>query len=316
MFVIAEACNNCCKRIFCDCTECCAKNCSCLASYFEKPFSLCSLLVLLVLGVPCIVSFIHMIIEWSQVSQNCKNPINVHLLIFIICHLINVAFCFYLYYSFSKPSANSQGAMERAGNMMMYDWGTCFYIVVILFQIAWTIVGVVWIGGEGKACGTSAPNTIVWDILLLSGFLLFMVLGMVFGFAGLVYQSCTEGSMGCCGLFKIVFIVCTCGIGGLIVLLPSAGSGSGGNQSRNQNAGQKKPNVYLEEAPKPMEGTGYSGGAADYYRPNQNAQKQQPNAYSGTKTGVTGQQEEKGKFAEMTFQKKAKPGTRAADHQS
>jgi len=294
MFVIAEGCNTACQKM-CNCCWGCSEAC---ARVFSRPFSLCCFGASIVIGIPCIISIIYLIKEWNASTGACNKPIAVHLLICVLCHLLNLAYCFYLYYKFKEQGTDT--AMEKATKLAMYDWPTCLFVVLLLFQIVWAIIGFVWMGPNDKPCYKAAPGIVMMDLILYIGFLVFLVVGLFFGFLGLLYRSCEEGSMGCCGLAKILCVVCTCGLGGLVFLLPNTGSNQPGKN------GDKKPNLYTEEAPPPMAGTGYAGGAADYGRGNKAGPVEEQS--KGGPTGMTGKtdDEEKGKFAQMKFDKKSK----------
>lgn len=295
MYVILQGCNQACNCC-CNLEECCEKNCSACAKIFNRPFSLCTLGAVIFAGIPALVGIIISFAQWGKTNDYCEKPLNVHLLISGVFHLINVAYCFYLTYKFSHPSDTpGEGPMARARRMALYDWPTCLMTLALLFELIWAIVGVAWIGQVDSLCAKEkASLTFVWTLLLAVGFLLFIVLGFMFGALGLIYQACSDGELGCCGLAKIALVICTCGVGGLFFLVPGVAKG--------KNRKEKK----YEEKYEGMSGAGYSGGAADGNQKNSFGQQK---ASAQGPVGVSGGQQdpsEPNHFSEMQFHKKSK----------
>jgi hypothetical protein len=160
---VAKCCGSCCTAL----GNCCASCCATLQQCFSKPFSGVVFLTVLLSVVPFCAMIFAVIKFWSN---QCSHPLQVWLLICLIVFLINLIFALYLFRrlagtDFENPEINPRydankheeiNQYEHTKHFLMYDPGVCLYIMILLFQIAWAIVGLSWYGDEGTVCSDDA----------------------------------------------------------------------------------------------------------------------------------------------------------------
>jgi len=99
-------------------------------------------------------------ILWNKVS--CNFPMQIFLLTSGILCLIN--FCFSLYISLSNPmekvwKADDQDPLERGALLILCNPLVFLYFLVWMFEIAWMVLGVVWV-----TTSTCTPNNLLLTI--------------------------------------------------------------------------------------------------------------------------------------------------------
>lgn len=175
-----------------------------------------------------------MLLNNENVSKYCAKPIGVHLIVMAGCNVINFLFALYLFCKFRKPyektetSQNNQlthsnsfydapkdtNVWQRMNKVLCYDFVTLFYILVLIFEIIWAIIGHNWLSQSGQICADFCPNTVKWDIVVLVIFWVFLGLGLIVGVSTICIQACSEGSCTFDACVCGCIYCCTCGVCG------------------------------------------------------------------------------------------------------
>ena len=150
------------------------------------------------------------------------------------CNVINFLYALYLYCKFRKPyeiTNNGQAppttntgtfydmpketnVWQRMNKILCYDFVTLFYMIILIFEIVWAIVGHSWLAASGSICSDNCPKSVSWDIVVIVIFWVYLGLGLLVGLTTLCIQACGEGSCTIDACCAGCIYCCTCGICG------------------------------------------------------------------------------------------------------
>jgi hypothetical protein len=144
------------------------------------------------------------------------------------CHLVNFTFCCYLCYRYGKkynePALNQgekqqkveRNAYERTCNLIKYDFFVCFYVIFIAFEIAWTILGHIWLAETDEECQIDSEYLIIFLQVALALMWVYLSLGLLILLFSLCLVCCDSPdcqddfcrflclclTLGCCDIGK------------------------------------------------------------------------------------------------------------------
>ena len=151
-------------------------------------------------------------------NKNCEKPLGLHLTLTAISHILNFFYCLYLFIRYGRPynqeaedsKLRENSVFERTGQLLCYDFVTLFYIFLLIFEIAWAIIGIDWISSNPSQC-TSLPSA-TFALILLALLWIFLIFGLCIAFLAIVNIACEEGSCSVKYVLAGVIVCLTCGI--------------------------------------------------------------------------------------------------------
>jgi len=158
-----SAINSCCTgcaKVFESCCTCIADICNGCAEFIcnpERPFPTFVCYAFFATFVPGIVGLVIAFMNLEGIDV-CRDPL-IWLFVMAVVNILHLSFSFYAYYMYTKMTQLGKGnAFSRACKFMAYDWGMCAYYLILIFSIAWSVVGFVW---ATPPCADEVVKTII-----------------------------------------------------------------------------------------------------------------------------------------------------------
>lgn len=193
----SNCCGECCKGIS-KCLDSCCKCCT-DCDWCKRPFAPCASLIFFVMLIPGLACIIVALVFFGD---DCGKPVAPHLLVQGIILSLHFPVALYLVLKYSKNSdgANpepTESVFQRTYKLICYDFVICFYIVILLFDLVWLIIGHVWLD-ESDCPHKVLEATAYLSLILMWAFLIF---GSLCFCCTLVTAACESGDCGlehCC----------------------------------------------------------------------------------------------------------------------
>jgi len=185
---MCDGCSNCCGSM---CEGCCKGLAECCTNWGnvccnpEKPFPYCTTFTWFISFIPSIVFLIYAGEHWNN---SCGSNLPLWLLITAILFIVNMIFSAYLYWRFTLRSDEKTNALNRGVKILCYDPIVCLYFFVWAFEIAWSIIGIVWISSYTCQNGVETLSTVAVVLMFV-----YCILGVMIALCSVCCQCCKEG---------------------------------------------------------------------------------------------------------------------------
>lgn len=186
-----EACGRCSVDLCGGCEQTCKTCCRPLATITSKPLG-CFVIIAAVLNLPAaafaIASLQNPQLRACKVSNFCYGTVGIA--------LINVTFSLYLQWrlDLSIRSGTEQGAralVQEASQIILYDFGFCFYVMFFVFSVVYSFLGIGW--SADCPARDSAP---IWAAVFL----------LLFAFWTALFSCCWGLAASCWGVLETIGI--------------------------------------------------------------------------------------------------------------
>lgn len=142
----------------------CSGFCDWLSRLMSQPFAGCMCFTMFFNVIPLAIMGYFLGTGWTN---TCSRPLEIWLLVTMILFLLNTMFGCYIFRRLSGEGVDARGdwyvegasetknAANRAKHFFMYDPVVCLYIVLSIFSLVWTIMGLIWTGDSQDCVSTS-----------------------------------------------------------------------------------------------------------------------------------------------------------------
>lgn len=219
---IAHACNACNNAFACGCQQ--------LNYCFKRPFSLCTLLTIILLLVPGIIFSVVGLTENDVLREKCKNSHLLWLVLFSLSLILNACFSFYLFSKFlvigsreyqeegqvylqnANPAArqHSRSVSEEFTHLLCYDFVTLGFIFLTIVQLIACGIETAWLKNEEVECLSYKTPRLSYVIIGI--FSLYLLIGAFLLCCSVFQAFSNEGNLDCITICCCCLYCTTCGL--------------------------------------------------------------------------------------------------------
>lgn len=215
MIYIGKGIGSCCSKTFGMCGEGCKRfctafwECRCCGGWVKLPFSTCSVLFSLLLGIPALIIAIYTTSE-SEHTDYCENNYILANWIQFANYFITIAFTIYAvykigegYYRAYEKDPKPKGLHSQIWKFLCYDFVMLLFIFFYIWTWVWDIIVLVWVGQEEDVCTDNWEGVIAATIFLAVWHMCLMLLACcwfpcVVGMLGLSERSWVRPFLSAC----------------------------------------------------------------------------------------------------------------------